>query len=91
MQRSWPRKNTITGSSRTCRMKFCVLATLPLLAASCTTVSSSSCPPLIKYSKAQQEQVAQEIDTKGDEVPGMVGFIDDYGRTRAAIRKCHGE
>jgi hypothetical protein len=48
-----------------------------------------ACPNLIQYSEAEREQVATEIETHGEKVPGMVSWIDDYGRTRSAIRVCH--
>lgn len=56
----------------------------------CAEVTSSTCPPLIKYTAAQQAAVADELDAHSGEIPATAGMVDDYGKTRDAIRICRG-
>lgn len=62
---------------------------LVLALATCQTSPGKACPPLIQYSKAQQKQMAQEMPIVRAQAPMVARGMDDYGRTRNAIRKCH--
>lgn len=74
------------NSSAAWLTKWLGLAMLTPLLIGCRTASFSACPPLIEYTPAQQRQVADEL--RMNKVPATAGMIDDYGRTRNAIRMC---
>lgn len=45
------------------------------------------CVELRQYSKAEQNQMADELEAYADRVPAIAAAISDYGSLRAAIRK----
>lgn len=47
------------------------------------------CVELRQYSRAEKNQMADELEAFADRVPAIAGAIDDYGSLRAAIKaKC---
>lgn len=49
------------------------------------------CVELKRYSRAEQNQMADELEAHADQVPAIAAAIDDYGSLRAAIRKVCGK
>ncbi len=47
------------------------------------------CVELKQYSRAEQNQMADELEAYADRLPAIANAIDDYGSLRAAIKaKC---
>ena len=49
---------------------------------------NSACPPVVKYSRAEQAKVAEEI-TALPEGALIVGWMADYAVLRDQARRCH--
>lgn len=82
MQSANNRKLTQKLSSKPVRFSLNIaLLMIPL--ASCQTVNSSGCPPLVTYPAAFQRQAAQELRAAGGNVQVLV---TDYGKLRDACR-----
>lgn len=47
---------------------------------------STGCPPLVKYSAAQQQRAAQELRKLGKSPSQIAQMIVDYKKTRDACR-----
>lgn len=62
---------------------------LALTMSSCF-VTNVSCPQLITYSKAFQAEAATERELVDKYAPKSAELIDDYRKTRDAIRQCPG-
>lgn len=66
------------------RQSVWIAAISSLALAGCTS-TGGGCPPLVKYSKAQQAKAAAELRALPDE--SQIGqMIVDYGKTRDACR-----
>lgn len=68
------------------------LATAMTFLTGCAGVGSetphSACPPVVKYSPAEQARVAEEI-TALPEGALIVGWMADYAVLRDQARRCH--
>ena len=62
---------------------------LALALATCEGAAGLACVPLVAYSKAEQKQMKNEMVYVRDKLPMIGRLVDDYTRTRSAIRKCH--
>lgn len=45
------------------------------------------CVEIKKYSREQQNRMADELEKHADQIPAVAEAIDDYGNLRSAIRK----
>jgi len=68
------------------------LAAAMIFLTGCAGVDSetphSACPPVVKYSPAEQAQVAEEIATLPERAL-IVGWMADYAVLRDQARRCH--
>lgn len=70
-------------------LAFAVIAPIALMANKCDE-ASITCPPLKKYSMAQQTRMLEQyekIEAMGI-APDLIGFVNDHIDLRSAIKKC---
>lgn len=72
-----------------------VLASMTIVLAGCaggpkiTASPQFVCVQLKQYSRAEQNQMADELEAHAASIPAVAAAIDDYGSLRAALRaKC---
>lgn len=60
---------------------------LLLFLTACTGTPITICPPIVPYTKADQQAASAELDTLPK--PSTLGrFMTDYGRLRDVLRAC---
>lgn len=73
------------------RHPLAVLVAVTIFLSACAKVGSealpSACPPVIKYSRAEQARVAEEVAAL-PEGAVILGWLNDYAVIRAQVSVC---
>jgi len=72
------------------RFRLALLILIGCSLSGCSYFRAVACPPLITYSDEFQAKAQSQLKKVRPEAPEVGVLVDDYGKTRNAIRKCGG-